>query len=99
LAIKSEKKVKNNNNAYSCHDIEVVVLRVQGPSPNIEQTEKIIMSLYKFMSKTHCLSSEDLGKNMDASGCYDIVEEAVFRVQGPCPNIESSLKMKKKKDR
>jgi hypothetical protein len=29
---------------------------------------------------------------VDASGCYHIVEEAVFRVQGTCPNIESSLK-------
>jgi hypothetical protein len=42
----------------------MVVLRVQGPSPNVEQTDKIIMSLYKFISKTHCLPSEDLGKNM-----------------------------------
>jgi hypothetical protein len=84
LAIKSGKKVKNKNSANSCHDIEVVVLRVQGPSPNIEQTEKIIMSHYKFMCKTQCLSSEDLGKNMqkhmDAIGCYHIVEKAVFRV-------------------
>jgi hypothetical protein len=32
-------------------------------------------------------------KNMDTRCCCHIVEEAVFRVQGPYPNIESCLKM------
>ena len=27
----TKKNIKNNNNAHSCHDIAVAVLRVQGP--------------------------------------------------------------------
>ena len=83
------------------------------------------MSPYEFTSKTHSLSTKDLGKffihsfihlpvdtagtfyykqknsqkirkkyvkNMDGSCCCHNVEEAVFRVQGPYPNIESCLK-------
>ena len=38
----TKKSVKNENSAHSCHDIAVAVLRVQGPSQNIEKTKKII---------------------------------------------------------
>ena len=37
-----KKQVKNKNSAHSCHDIAVAVLRAQGPSQNIEKTDKIM---------------------------------------------------------
>ena len=32
------KKEKNKNNAHSCHDIVVAMLRVQGQFQNVEKT-------------------------------------------------------------
>ena len=42
MAIISQINKSKIKSAHSCHDIAVAVLRVQGPSQDVEKTDKII---------------------------------------------------------